>query len=62
MKEQVLEAVVRRPQIRCSKKFCKFHKKTVLGPLFNKAADLKVCNSIKKRFQHWSFPVKLQNF
>ena len=31
-------------------------------PLFNKAASLKVCNSIKKRLQHSCFPVKLSKF
>ena len=34
------------------------HRKTpVLGSLFNKAAGLKVCNFIKKKFQHVFFPV-----
>ena len=42
---------------------CKFHRKTsVLESLFNKAAGLKACNSIKKRLQHSCFPVKLAKF
>ena len=44
-KEQVSEATVRRLQIRCSYKFCKFHKKTsILKSFFNKATDLKGWN------------------
>ena len=39
------------------KKFCKFHRNTfVLESLVNKAAGLKICNSIKKRLQHMCFP------
>ena len=57
--EKGREAVVRRLQIRCSKKCCKFHPKTsVLESLFNKATGLKACNSIKKKLQHRRFPVK----
>ena len=60
MKEQVSEAGVRRLQIRWS---CKFHRKTsVLESISNKAAGLKVCNSIKKRLQHSCLPVKLAKF
>ena len=63
VKGQVSEPIVRRPQIRCSVKFCKFHRKaSMFLPLFNKAASLKVCNSIKKRLQHSCFPVKLSKF
>ena len=63
VKEQVPEAGVCRLQIRCSLKFCKFHKKiSVLESIFNKAAGLKVCNSIKKRLQHSCLPVKLAKF
>ena len=60
VKEQVSEAGVRRLQIRWS---CKFHRKTsVLESIFNKAAGLKVCNSIKKRLQHRCFPMKFAKF
>ena len=60
VKEQVSEAGVRRLQIRWS---CKFHRKTsVLESISNKAAGLKVCNSIKKRLQHSCLPVKLAKF
>ena len=63
VKEQVSEEGVRRLQIRCSLKFCKFHSKTpVLESLFNKAAGLNVSNSIKKRLQHRCFPVKFVKF
>ena len=34
----------------------------MLGSIFNKAAGLKVYNSIKTRLQHSCFPVKLANF
>ena len=34
----------------------------VLGPLFNKAAGLQVCNFIKKRLQHRCFPVIIAKF
>ena len=55
----VSEAVVCMPQVRCSEKFCKFDRETsALESLFNKAAGLKACNSIKKRLQHSYFPVK----
>ena len=37
-------------------------KTSVLESLFNKAAGLAVCNSIKKRLQHSYFPVKLAKF
>ena len=37
-------------------------KTPVLESLFYKAADLKACKFIKKRFQHISFPVKFANF
>ena len=57
---QVKEEGVRRLQIRCFYKFCKFYRKiSVLEFLFNKAAGLKVCNSIKSRLQHSCFSVKL---
>ena len=60
VKEQVSEAGVRRLQIRWS---CKFHRKTsVLESIFNKAAGLKVCNSIKKRLQRSCLPAKLAKF
>ena len=60
VKEQISEAGVRRLQIRWS---CKFHRKaSVLESIFNKAAGLKVCNSIKKRLQHSCLPVKLAKF
>ena len=63
VKEQVSEAGVRRLQIRCSSKICKFLRKTsVLESLPNKAASLKVCNVIKKRLRHRYFPVKLAKF
>ena len=57
------EAGVRRLQIRCFEKFCKFYKKTsVLEFLFNKAASLKVCNSINSRRQHRCFSAELEKF
>ena len=60
VKEQVSEAGVRRLQIRWS---CKSHRKTsVLESISNKAAGLKVCNSIKKRLQHSCLPMKLAKF
>ena len=60
VKEQVSEAGVCRLQIRWS---CKSHRKTsVLESISNKAAGLKVCNSIKKRLQHSCLPVKLAKF
>ena len=60
MKDQVSEVGVRRLQIRWS---CKFHRKTsVLESISNKAASLKVCNSIKNRLQHSCLPVKLAKF
>ena len=63
VKEQVSEPVVRRLQIRCSWNFCKFRRKTyVLESLFNKAASLKTCNSVKKRLQHSHFTAKLAKF
>ena len=63
VKEQVSEAIVRRLRIRCSSKLRKFHKETsVLESLFNKVADLNVCNCIKKRLQHSCFSVKFANF
>ena len=34
----------------------------MLESFFNKAADLKACNSIKKRLQHNCFPVKFAKF
>ena len=34
----------------------------MLESIFNKAAGLKVCNSIKKRLQHSCLPVKLAKF
>ena len=60
VKEQVSEVGVHRLQIGWS---YKFHRKTtVLDSISNKAADLKVCNSIKKRLQHCCLPVKLAKF
>ena len=44
---------------RCSKKFCKFHGKTIaLKSVFNRAAGLSACNFNKKRLQHRFFPVE----
>ena len=34
----------------------------MLESLFNKAAALKACNPIKKRFQHRCFPMKFEKF
>ena len=31
----------------------------MLKPLFNKVADFQACNFIKKRLQHWCFPVNI---
>ena len=63
VKEQVSEAVTGRLQIRSSQKFFKFHRKSsVLESLFNKAAGLRACNSIKKRLQHRLFPEKFAKF
>ena len=46
---------------KCSKNFCKFHRKTpVLQSLFNK--DLKACNFIKEKLKHRCFPVKFVKF
>ena len=60
VKEQVSEVGVHRLQIRWS---FKFHRKiSVLDSISNKAAGLKVCNSIKKRLQHSCLPVKLAKF
>ena len=57
------EEDVRRLQITCFYKFCKFYRKTsVLESLFNKAAVLKVCNSVKSRLQHRCFPAELAKF
>ena len=40
-----------------------FYRKTpVLESLFNKLAELKACNFIKKRLQHRCFPVKFAKF
>ena len=33
-----------------------------VGVSFNKIPSLKVCSFIKKRFQHWCFPVKFAIF
>ena len=50
-------------QNRYSLKFIKFYRKTpMLEPLFNKLAYLQVYNFIKKRLQHWCFPVKIEKF
>ena len=63
VKEQISEAVVLRPQIRCSEKFCKFHRKiSVLESFFNKAAGLEACNPIKARLRHRCFPMKFTKF
>ena len=63
VKEQVLEAVASRFQIRCSEIFFKFHKKTsLLESLFGKASGLKALNSFKKRLQHRCFFVKFAKF
>ena len=35
---------------------------TCVGVSFNKVADIKTCNFIKKRHQHKSFPVKFAKF
>ena len=37
-------------------------KTPVLESLFTKAADLQVCNFIKKRLQHKCFPVIIEKF
>ena len=45
------------------KNFQIIHRKTpVLEYLFNKAAGLKSCNFIQKRFQHSCFPVNIAKF
>ena len=63
VKDQASETGVRRLQIRCSLKICKFHRKTsVLESLFNQAAGLQVCSSLKKRLQHRCFPVRPAKF
>ena len=50
-------------QIRCCQKFCKLHRKTYVSEsLFDEAAGLKVCNSIKRRLQHSCFPVNITKF
>ena len=50
-------------QNRCSWKFRKFHRKiSMLESLFNKAAELKTCNFIKKRLQHRCFSLKFAKF
>ena len=56
MKKQVSEAGVCRFQIRCSEKFCRFHRKTSV------LESLKFCSSIKKRLQQSCVPVKLAKF
>ena len=44
-------------------KMYKFHRKTpVLESLFNKVAGRQAWNFIKKRLQHWRFPVKFAKF
>ena len=44
----------------CSQKFRNIHGKTpVFESLFNKVADLKACNFIKKRLQYRCFPVNI---
>ena len=48
---------------RCSKTFCKFHRKTpMLQSLFNNVAGLQACIFIKKRLQHKCFPVNIAIF
>ena len=48
---------------RCSWKFLKFHRKTlVLECLFYKVASFQACNIIKKRLLHRSFPLKIDKF
>ena len=50
-------------QNRCSKKFCSVYRKAlVLESFFNKHADLKACNFIKRRLQHRYLPVKSAKF
>ena len=58
VKEQVLEAIARRLKLSVLKKFSKFHRKTsVSESLFNKVANLKICNCIKKRLQLKHFEI-----
>ena len=50
-------------QNRCSYEFRNIHRKTtVLESLLNKVVDLTDCNFIKKRLQHWCFPVNFAKF
>ena len=44
------------------KNFAIFTRTPMLESLFNKAADLQICNFIKKRFQHRCFPVIIEKF
>ena len=44
------------------KKFNIYRKTPVLEYLFNKVADLKVCNCIKKRLQYMCFPINMAKF
>ena len=37
-------------------------KTPVFGCLFNENANLQFCNFIKKRLQHWCFPVNIAKF
>ena len=46
-----------------SRKFKNINRKTpVLESLFNKVADLQICNFIKKRLKHRCFPVNTAKF
>ena len=44
------------------KNFAIFIRKHMCWILFNKAADLKACNFIKKKLKHMCFPVNLDKF
>ena len=47
----------------CSYKFCNIYRKTpVLEFFFDKALGLQAYNFIKKRIQHWCFPVNVAEF
>ena len=50
-------------QNRCSWKFRKFHRKTLVSESpFNKVAGLEACDFVKKRLWHKYFPVKFAKF
>ena len=44
------------------KNFANFTGKHLLESLFDNVAGLKACNFIKKRLQHWYFPIKFPKF